>query len=465
MTVEKEPNTALARLVTQAGMSNTSLASRVRAEAKRRGVDASPDHVSVKRWLDGTRPHDDTIRCIAAVLSAKLGREVSFVEIGYEVKPQRSHSDVVEDGARYPAESARAVELLDTLTSADMADSPEIMRSNWVSETAPGVITGYLFSSPTWHDGQGPLVTANAAAAERIRAFTRHLMDLDFKYGGGHVRRVLLFYFRSEIVPLLREPHPDPIRREIFGAAAEVAQLLGWSAYDAGRHGAAQRYFMQGLRLAREAEDSVLGGRLLSNLSHQANYLGRYNEALQFARAAQTGAAGRATPTVSAMFLAMEARALASSGDARMCAQVLNRAEQMFAQRDPSRDPAWISYFDALELAGEAAHCFRELRQPRETQLFAAQAIDPVDTPPRTRAFISMVTAAGAFRAGNLDEALSLANDALGLTGSLQSSRYVRYLTDFHKSLAERHARDPAVRQFTELLARTYPRLRLAGTS
>jgi hypothetical protein len=54
-------------------------------------------------------------------------------------------------------------------------------------------------------------------------------MDLDFQYGGGHVRRVLLFYFRSEIVPLLREPQPDPIRREIFGAAAEVAQLLGFS--------------------------------------------------------------------------------------------------------------------------------------------------------------------------------------------------------------------------------------------
>lgn len=465
MTVEKEPNRALARVVAQAGMSNKSLASRIRMEAKRRGISASPDHVSVKRWLDGTVPHDDTIGCIAAVLSAKLGREVSFTEIGYEVKQQRSPNDVVEDGAHYPAESARAVELLDTLTSADMADSPEVMRSNWVSETAPGVITGYLFSSPTWHDGQGPLITANVAAAERIRAFTQHLMDLDFKYGGGHVRRVLLFYFRSEIVPLLREPHPDPIRREIFGAAAEVAQLLGWSAYDAGRHGAAQRYFMQGLRLAHEAEDPVIGGRLLSNLSHQANYLGRYSEALQFARAAQSGTAGRATATVNAMLLAMEARALASSGDSRMCAQVLHRAEQAFAHGDPAKDPPWISYFDALELAGEAAHCFRELGQPRETQLFAAQAIDPIGTPPRTRAFISMVTAAGAFKAGNLDQALSLATEALELIGSLQSSRYVRYLTDFHRSLAERHAHSPTVREFTEVLAKTYPRLRLTGTS
>jgi hypothetical protein len=101
----------------------------------------------------------------------------------------------------------------------------------------------------------------------------------------------------------------------------------------------------------------VLGGRLLSNLSHQANYLGRYHEALQFARAAQASARGRATDTVAAMFLAMEARALASSGDARQCATALNLAEQAFARRDRSKDPQWISYFDELELADEAAHC------------------------------------------------------------------------------------------------------------
>ncbi|GHF84090.1 hypothetical protein FHX82_001158 [Amycolatopsis bartoniae] len=54
---------------------------------------------------------------------------------------------------------------------------------------------------------------------------------------------MLIQFFRDQVVPLLRKHHPEPIRREIFGAAAEVAQLLGWSAYDAGRHGVAMRYF------------------------------------------------------------------------------------------------------------------------------------------------------------------------------------------------------------------------------
>ena len=369
------------------------------------------------------------------------------------------------DDACVPPDAGDAVTLLDALAGADMEDRPEVTQGRWATGSVPGVITGYLFSSPTWQHQEQPLLIAPRTAAARIRATAKHLMDIDFQFGGGYVRRMLLFYFRSEIVPMLREPHPGNLRSEIFGAAAEVAQLLGWSAYDAGRHGAAQRYFLRGLRLANEAGDPVLGGRLLSNLSHQANYLGHFDEALQFARAAQASARGRATDTVTAMFLAMEARALASSGDARMCAQALHLAEQAFARRDLSNDPEWIGYFDELELAGEAAHCFRELGQPRETQMFAVRAIDPVATPARTRAFISMVTAAGAFRGGNLDEALAYASDAVSMTSTLQSSRYVRYLTDFHWSVAERHSANPAVRQFTELITRTYPAMKLRGIS
>jgi tetratricopeptide (TPR) repeat protein len=354
---------------------------------------------------------------------------------------QPAKGDIAQVGAGPAADSGQVVALIDDLVGADMADRQEVSQADWLSGTASSVITGYLFSSPTWHREEAPLTATPNAAAARIRSVAQHLMDIDFQFGGGYVRRMLLFYFQSEIAPLLRAPQQEPVRREIFGAAAEVAQLLGWSAYDAGRHGAAQRYFMQGLRLATEAADPVLGGRLLSNLSHQANYLGRYDEALQFARAAQASGAGRASSTVTAMFLAMEARALASSGDARLCARTLNLAEQAFARRDASQDPRWISYFDELELAGEAAHCFRELGRPNETQMFAARAIHLIATPARTRAFIGMVTAAGAFKAGNLDEALAHATEAVSLAGSLQSSRYLRYLTDFHGTLTERYSR------------------------
>jgi hypothetical protein len=111
--------------------------------------------------------------------------------------------------------------------------------------------------------------TATAVGAG-IRATVRSLTALDFQYGGGHTRKPLL----------------------VYAAAADAAEVLGWSAYDAGHHGAAQRYFTQGLRLARDGGDALTGGRILANLSHQANYLGNYNEAVHFARAAQSAIVG-----------------------------------------------------------------------------------------------------------------------------------------------------------------------------
>jgi hypothetical protein len=443
----------------QAGVSNKGLATRVRAEAAKIGHDISPDHVSVRRWLDGVRPHHDTMRCIAAALGVKLNRKVTFAEIGFDSGEQVAEVDLINDGAQYAPRSAQAVTLLATLTSADLVDSPVLAASAWVSAVAPNVIAGYLFAEPQRVEYAGSLAESSVNIAGRIRATIRCLMGLDFQFGGGHTRKMLLIYWNTEIVPALRRRYPEMIHREVMSAAADAAQLLGWSAYDAGRHGAAQRYFVQGLRLAREANDRLMGGQILSNLSHQANYLGNFSEAIQFARAAQAATFGDASATIRAMFFAMEARALASIGDARGCAAVLHRAEEAFDQNSPSEDPDWISYFDAWELAGEAAHCFRDLGQHRETQLFVGQAIDPVHTPARTRAFIDMVGVAGALRAGDLDQAVSIATDAVRLAGALRSSRYLRYVTDFHGSLTKKNASHSSVRAFTELVRVSYPAL------
>jgi hypothetical protein len=461
VSAKREPNTLLAAVMRDAGVSNKGFATRVRAEAVKAGHDISPDHVSVRRWLDGVRPHHDTIRCIAAALGAKLNRPVTLAEIGFDSVVEVAEVDILNDGAQYSARSDQAVDLLATLTSADLVDNPALATSAWTTAAAPSVITGYLFAEPQRieHAGSlaGSLVGSGADIAGRIRATIRYLMDLDFQFGGGHMRKMLLVYWNTEIVPALRQRHTAGIRRDIMSAAGDAAELLGWSAYDAGRHGAAQRYFVQGLRLAREANDRLMGGHLLADLSHQANYLGNFSEAIQFARAAQASATGSASSTVSAMFLAMEARALASIGDARACAAVLHRAEQALGQGNPSEDPEWISYFDAWELAGEAAHCFRDLGQSRETQRFVAQAVDPIRTPPRTRAFIDMVSAAGSLHAGDLDQAISIATDALTRAGSLQSIRYIRYVADFYASITKKYASHLSVQAFAELVNLSYP--------
>ncbi|WP_163547817.1 hypothetical protein [Candidatus Frankia nodulisporulans] len=460
MGAEREPNRRLAAVMAEAGVSNKGLAARVADAARQDGHQISPDHVSVRRWLDGVEPRGKTPHYIALALGSKLGRRLPLEEIGFRGDPSGSHIPI--DEPNYSFDHETAVSSLTTLSVADLGDDPDAIRAPWVDGAAPGLITGFLFGSSSESSSiEDARLSLTAGPADAIRATASHLMDLDFRFGGGHVRRLLLFYFHSEVVPLLKGQHADPVRREIFRAAAEVAELLGWSAYDAGRYGAAQRYYAQGLRLAREAGDELLGGWMLASLSHQANYLGRFNEAVQLARASYSATHGKSGVTTTCLSLAMEARALASLGDVRGCTAAIHKAELLFETQNPDDDPSWIAFFNAEELAGEAAHCYRDLGRLKEVRIFGAQALDPLNTPPRTRAFIGMVNAAGALNDGDLEEAIALASEAVDLGVSLQSQRYLRYLTDFDRTLRDRYPRDPRAIAFSNTLR---PAVAVPGT-
>ncbi len=265
---------------------------------------------------------------------------------------------------------------------------------------------------------------------------TASFMQLDFQYGGGYMRTLLLNFFINNVVPLLNQQHPESERRHLFSAAVDVVQLLGWTSYDAGRHAAAQRYFIQGLRLAREAGDHMLGGRLLSNLSHQANHRGHFGDAAKYARAAQQATTGVATCRQHTV-PRPRARALASMGDSTGCSRIIHTAETTLDRSNPGSEPAWAWYVDANGIASEWAHCFRDLGDAENAQRFVNQAIEGVA--PRTQAFMRVVSAQATLRSGNLDEALATAHRAADLVGPLNSARYQRYLADFHADLMQAH--------------------------
>jgi hypothetical protein len=74
-----------------------------------------------------------------------------------------------------------------------------------------------------------------------------------------------------------------------------------------------------------------------------------------------------------------------------------------------------------------------------------------------------MVTAAGALTNGDLNEAVTRDLEAVDLAGPLQSSRHVRYLTDFYDQVATRHARHLSVTRLAEEIVRHYPTLTLGS--
>lgn len=154
---------------------------------------------------------------------------------------------------------------------------------------------------------------------------------LDHAYGGGHARQALVRYLEHEAEPMLRGSYGEALGRRLFASVADLTRLAGWTSYDIGAHGLAQRYFVQALRLAQAAGDRVYGGYVLVTMSRQAVYLGHGREAVQLARVAQQGVGTGAPAVVLALLHAAEARGHGVLGEARACTTALARAERALA--------------------------------------------------------------------------------------------------------------------------------------
>jgi len=230
-------------------------------------------------------------------------------------------------------------------------------------------------------------------------------------------------YLRGEVGPLFDGRYSDTVGRALFSATAEFTLGVGWMAYDAGKHGLAQRYMTQALRISHAANDRAFGGRILAAMSHQALHLGDVRHGLDFACAARAGTQGAVTATTAAMLAAMEACAHAARDDASPCLRALTEAERAFERSNPSEDPPWVD-FDEGGLTGHLARSFRDLNRPREAEQFALRSIQLCrPTHLRTRVQRYAILASAHAQQGDLEGACAIGRQALEEMGRLRSAR------------------------------------------
>ncbi|GHH77532.1 hypothetical protein GCM10018793_25830 [Streptomyces sulfonofaciens] len=444
--MSREPNAQLMAVMHEANVSNKGLAKRMTDEAAQRGIDLGTTHVAVKRWREGAGIRPQTAAIMADVLSAKLGRRVTPGDLGFFDHTKSTTPEPVS----YPGTVPDVLAALDTLAQerADVPASDELIIADADLSSA---VLSWMIARP---DGIQPERPAHQRVGMRdvraIKDAAGTFMALDFKYGGGHGHKALRHYFRHEVLPLLDASYSEKVGTALYGAAAEVSQLLAWTAYDAGNHRLAHRYLTSTLRLSQVIDDRMFGARILGNLSHQANYLGNHAQAIQLSRAAVEGAKGRATPRAMALNSAMEARALSNAGHQAAAGRAMNEAERHFERADTGEDPAWLSYFDQAELMGELCHCFRDLKMRRESVNQAQLAVDSTDPKyARTLGFCRMVLAQSQLLNGELEAAVTTASLAVDAGDSLQSTRFQRYVTDFQTEVSV-HLTNPAVAAFNE---------------
>ncbi|HEY3478440.1 MAG TPA: regulator, partial [Streptomyces sp.] len=284
-----------------------------------------------------------------------------------------------------------------------------------------------------------------------LRAVGDLFRGLDHAYGGGHARQALVRYLEHEAEPMLRAGYGEALGRKLFASVADLTRLAGWTSYDIGAHGLAQRYFVQSLRLAQAAGDRVYGGYVLVTMSRQAVYLGHGREAVQLARVAQQGVGSGAPAVVQALLHAAEARGHGLLGEVRACTAALARAERSLDTARSGDDvPYWARFFDEAQLADEFAHCHRDLQQYRAAVQHAERSLQ-LRAPgyARSRLFCRTVLAAARLGLGEVDAACALGLEVMQSAAEMRSVRAVEYVRDFGRRLEPYRDAGP-VRRFHE---------------
>ncbi|MBT2384239.1 MFS transporter [Streptomyces sp. ISL-11] len=465
------PNEKLGTVLVLAGISNAGLARRVNDLGAQRGLTLRYDKTSVARWVSkGMVPQGAAPHLIAAAIAGKLGRPVPLHEIGLA-----DADPAPEVGLAFPRDVGQAVRSATELYRLDLAGR----RGGggiWQSLAGSFSVSAYATPASRW------LITpadssvareAHQAAKEaesgpcgdcglpqrvghsdvsKLREAAEDARRWDSKYGGGDWRSSMVpECLRVDAAPLLLGSYSDDVGRALFGATAELTRLAGWMAFDTGQQEAAQRYYIQALRLARAAADVPLGGYVLASMSLQATYRGFADEGVDLAQAALERNRGLATARTMSFFRLVEARAQAKAGDAPACGAALKAAEGWLERaRAGDPDPSWLDFYSQERFAADAAECYRDLRMPRQVQRFTEQALArPTEEFVRSHGLRLVVSAVAELESGNLDAACAAGTRAVEVAGRISSARTTEYVRDLLHRL-EPYGDEPRVVELRE---------------
>ncbi|MEV8399736.1 sporulation protein [Streptomyces niveus] len=490
------PNEKLGTVLALAGISNAGLARRVNDLGSQRGLTLRYDKTSVARWVSkGMVPQGAAPHLIAAAIGAKLGRPVPLHEIGLA-----DADPAPEVGLAFPRDVGAAVRSATDLYRLDLAGRRAGSGGIWQSLAGSFAVSAYATPASRWlispadssvardaamaeaarrahaaHGGPGatgppaaPLTPGTTAPAAdggevsplrvghsdvaKLREAAADARRWDSKYGGGDWRSSMVpECLRVDAAPLLLAAYSDEVGRGLFGATAELTRLAGWMAFDTGQQEAAQRYYIQALRLARAAADVPLGGYVLASMSLQATYRGFADEGVDLAQAALERNRGLATARTMSFFRLVEARAHAKAGDAAAAGAALKAAEGWLERsRAGDADPSWLGFYSYDRFAADAAECYRDLKVPQQMRRFNEQALSrPTEEFARSHGLRLVVSAVAELESGNLDAACAAGTRAVEVAGRISSARTTEYVRDLLHRL-EPYGHEPRVAELRE---------------
>ncbi len=165
-------------------------------------------------------------------------------------------ADIDMDG---PWSRASTLVLIDDWVVAGLLDRRHFLAVS--GTTVLDIATRYLTGEPGRLAAaleRGPVDNPLLAQIEQSIPLLQRLNDT---HGGGAYLPYVGAQFRAVALLLRQGGHPARVERRLFAALAEIGQLAGWMALDAGRHGLAQRYLFTCLEMISSWLSSRLGAK------------------------------------------------------------------------------------------------------------------------------------------------------------------------------------------------------------
>lgn len=289
-----------------------------------------------------------------------------------------------------------------------------------------------------------------AADVGRIRAVTALYRSLDYEVGGGAIRRDVT-RFAHAVTNLLDHGDAGAVREPLLTAVAEIRQLAGWTSFDAGRHADAQRHLLAAERTALAGGDLRLVARVRYCQARQFQYLRHNRDAVDALRLARDQLAGAATPAITAMLDGLEASSLADLGDHDAAARRLASATDAFERIEPSREPAWMGFYDRGELLAQYGRVYRDMarhdsRHAADAVRWTTEAIGELG-PQKLRSTVlnEIGLCSALFLAGEPEQAIEVGENLLDRAGQVKSARVAERIRNLRRDFG-RHASDLRVR-------------------
>jgi tetratricopeptide (TPR) repeat protein len=275
-----------------------------------------------------------------------------------------------------------------------------------------------------------------------------------YEQDGPFVLRPQARQVRQLAHTLLDGRQPPRARRELFRLAARASGLLGYMAVNTGDFALSEAYCAEARDLSREIGDLDTNLWACGTLSLSLYYAGRYDEADACADAAVERAPRHAQ---SIRLLANgRARALGKTGDRRAVEQAIGRALRLSDLHEvPVGLTSCISFepYGRARTLANAVTSHVALRNTAQVLRDAEHIDDLVEHSAsswsRSLVRLDVATALLQQRAPDIDHAMTLGSEALGLCGDTPISSVYQRSRDLHEQTGP--WRDhPAVRDYGE---------------